>query len=270
MVVLGAAALTGGDWGLGKPLATFDQTWTFNSGELKELNVRSGYAASIRFEPSQDGTNSVYLKGQGRDKMIERLRKTELRDGTLELNLSPPAGLMLSLFHSNRAKEEIVVTLSDPEALERLSVQLDSDSLTMTDARAKNADISVDSGSIEFTNLTAGTLTMKADSGSIEGIGLHADSRISADSGSIKLEEVTGRSRLSADSGNIKLYRSDTSDTDLQADSGSVYLHLPASFAGDFDLKADSGSIRAPEAKRVTKDLVKVRSDSGNIKIEQG
>lgn len=272
LVMIGLAALSSNAWGSGKSLSSFEKKWTFAAGELRDLNVKSDYKVRMKFVKSTDGSNSVYVKGKGPEKMAEAVQEIELEDGKLALDLREPRKwFSLFDFTALRSDEEIVVTMADGTALEKLGLQLDSGSLTLDDAHAATADISIDSGSVAITRLNAGKLTLEADSGSIKADGIRTDDgEVSADSGSIKLEHVTGPLRVQADSGSIKLYKDDTASVELKADSGSVYVHLPESYAGDFDLKTDSGSIYAPEPKRETKDLVKVRADSGSIRIEQG
>ncbi|WP_219639169.1 DUF4097 family beta strand repeat-containing protein [Cohnella sp. CFH 77786] len=255
----------------GKPSRTIEKTWPFQTGELRELYVQSDYRADVKFAVSENGSNSVHLQGQVADKMIEAVQRTNLSDGKLSLELRRPGWNFGFLdIGSGRAKQEIVVTLAKGTKLENLAIHMDSGSLTLEDAAADAVDITMDSGSVTLKRLSSGKLTLKSDSGSIEGSDIQADTTVKADSGSVKLERATGRMNLQADSGSIKLYKDDTADTEIHADSGSVYVHLPASFAGSFDLKSDSGSVNAPESKGETNDLVKVRADSGSIRVEQG
>lgn len=198
MVLLGIGALTSTGGILGKPLKPFEKEWSIPAGELRDLRIRSDHKVNIVFKESTDGSQSVYVKGQGTDRKIDAIERTRLAGGELVVDLrNPDRGFMnISFgFHFNRPEEEVVVTL-------------------VPDAELDNLDLQTDSGS-------------------------------------------------------IRLHKNDTSDAEIQADSGSVYVRLPASFAGSLDLKSGSGKITAPEAKNETRDLVKVRTDSGKIEIEQ-
>jgi hypothetical protein len=272
LVLIGLAALSPQGWKFGKQLPSFDKQWPFASGELQDLRIESDYPVELKFVKTGDGTNAVSINGQAPAKTIQQLLYTELDSGTLNLDLRENPRKFWDFFDFNfrRTPEIIVVSLADGSVLDKLGMNLSSGSLTMTDVQVKSADLTVDSGSAEINNLTADQWNIHASSGSVRGNGIHAESTVTADSGSVRLEHVTGKMHVTADSGSVKLYKDDTTDTDIKADSGSVYVHLPSSFSGFFDLQADSGSIRAPQSKRDTKDLLKVRASSGSIVVEQG
>lgn len=274
LILIGLASLSATNGTIGKKLQPFEKQWRFSAGELRVLNIQSYSRVEVTFVKSVDGSNGIYLKGRGRENLIEQAQNIELADGKLDLDLREPLKTWMNLFNFNfgfnRGTAEIVVSLSDGKELEHLGVKLTSGFLKVSDARVKTAELGTNSGSIEINDLTADRLDVKVNSGSIKGSGIHADSAFESNSGSIKLERLSGPARLDSDSGSIKVYKEDTADTDIRASSGSVYVHLPASFAGSFDLQANSGSIHAPNDKRETKDVVKVRTRSGSIKIEQG
>jgi hypothetical protein len=271
LVLFGVWTLSADRWKPAEPLTDLSGSWPFASGELRDLQVKSDDELEIRFVNSVDGTSSVTLDGKGTQKMADTVAGAHLSSGKLELDLRDTSNHWFDWFRfgSSGRRQQLVVSLTDDALLDSLKVQSDSGTLSLTEARVKIADLSMDSGSVTISNLTAQHLKLQADSGSIRAEGINADSDIRADSGSIRLERVTGPTRVSADSGSIRLYKEDTSATDIQADSGSVYLHMPASFAGTYDLQADSGSIHAPESKGQTADVVKVRADSGSIRVEQ-
>lgn len=271
LVIIGLTALASNSSALGENAIDYEKKWTFASGELHQLLLKSDYAVNVKFEKSTNGTNSVYLKGQGSQSMVDAVSGTALSSGKLDVQLVDKRKWHFDLFHfgSHREVQQMIVTLAEGAELETLGLQLDSSSLSVSDAQVKNADFSVGSGSLTIENLTAERFKMQADSGSVKAVGIHADTEIHADSGSLRLEQVTGPTRLTMDSGSVRLYKDDTSPTDVKADSGSVYVHMPSSFAGFYDLQADSGSIRAPESKRKTTDVVKIRADSGSIIVEQ-
>lgn len=272
MVLLGLALIfTQGGAG-GQSLPAFERTWSFASGELRDLQVQSDYPVELSFVRSTDGNNSVYVNGKGKQKMIDAIRQIELSGGTLDLDLREPHRNFLDVFGLifNRPKEEIIVALTDDSAIERLKLKLSSGSIEARDVVVKQADIEISSGSASIENLKAEHLNLDMKSGSIKGDGIQANTSITSSSGSIKLEHLTGPAQVRSSSGSIKIYKEDTTDLDIHASSGSIYVHMPESFAGTYDVQTSSGSVRAPDSKRETKDLVKVRASSGSIKIEQG
>lgn len=272
LVLLGLAMIFVKDGYAGDALPQFEKQWSFSANELRDLRVQSDYPIILTFADSLDGSNSVRVKGQGKQKLIDAVQRIQLTEGTLDLDLREPQrnffdvlGLIL-----HRPKEEIVVSLSDDSAIEYLKLKLSSGSIAAKDVVVKQANIDIASGSAKIDNLTADLLNLNLKSGSVAGNRIRANTHIDSSSGSIKLENLSGPARVRCASGSIKIYKEDTSNLDIHASSGSIYVHMPASFAGTYDVQASSGSVRAPESKRLTQDMVKVRASSGSIKIEQG
>ncbi|WP_182303134.1 DUF4097 family beta strand repeat-containing protein [Cohnella cholangitidis] len=275
LILIGAAGALSYDWNShDKNLHAFEKTWTFSPTELRNLDIESDYDVVVTFTKSSDGQNSIQLNGRGTEKMIEKAKSTEITNQSLELDLTRTPKKYINFFDFSfaEAKEELVISVTDDTLLESLKIELDSGNIDITDAalaRISEADLSADSGNVYLNRFKSDKLNIDVDSGNINGSEVTASVSASADSGNIKLEKMTGPSNLSVDSGSIKLYKLDTANTDITADSGNVYVQVPSHFAGFYDLKVDSGNIKAPESTRQTTDYVKVRADSGNIKIEQ-
>ncbi|WP_276353404.1 DUF4097 family beta strand repeat-containing protein [Cohnella caldifontis] len=291
LVLLGVSILISRSWGAtASPEATYAKTWVFNDQALRDLNIYSDHKVKVTYVTGSGEENSVSVQGKGSSRLANAVKQTDMSgSGKLRLDLREPRrGFFWWIGNTfERGEAEIVVKMADEDRLERFGLHGDSGSVAVSGVRAESVeiaadsggvdiqeitsgklDVKADSGSVQLRNLTADKLSVKADSGSIKGSGIHADTAVSADSGSIRLENVTGPIRIHADSGSVKLYREDTADTDIEADSGSIYASLPSSFAGYFDLRSDSGRISAPSVTPETKDRVKAHTDSGSITIE--
>jgi hypothetical protein len=276
LIIIGLAGVISYDWKTTENLPEFEKQWTFSAADLRKLNIVSDYQVNVSFVKSTDGTNSISLKGQGTDKMIEKIMSTEISSQSLQLDLvqTPKKYFTLNFFDFRwvDGKEEIIISMTDDALLESLKLKLDSDKLTVTDAAiVKVADVqmTVDSVNLILNNFKSDRLDIDIDSGNFTGNIVTADITASVNSGNIKLENTTGRSSISVDSGSIRLYKLDNTNAEISVDSGNVYVQVPTSFAGFYDLQADSGNIDSPDPKRESKDYIKVRTDSGNIKIEQ-
>jgi hypothetical protein len=276
LIIIGLAGVISYDWKTTENLPEFEKQWTFSAADLRKLNIVSDYQVNVSFVKSTDETNSISLKGQGTDKMIEKIMSTEISSQSLQLDLvqTPKKYFTLNFFDFRwvDGKEEIIISMTDDALLESLKLKLDSDKLTVTDAAiVKVADVqmTVDSGNLILNNFKSDRLDIDIDSGNFTGNIVTADITASVNSGNIKLENTTGRSSISVDSGSIRLYKLDNTNAEISVDSGNVYVQVPTSFAGFYDLQADSGNIDSPDPKRESKDYIKVRTDSGNIKIEQ-
>ncbi|WP_158602422.1 DUF4097 family beta strand repeat-containing protein [Cohnella endophytica] len=275
LVIIGVAGALTYDWKSKENLPEFEKQWSFSASELRNLEIVSDYNVAVTFTKSEDGRNSIRLNGQGTEKMIENTKATEIADGKLKLDLTrmPKKYINFFDFDFGSAKEQLVISVTDASLLDSLRIKLDSGNITVTDAALETiseAKLTTDSGNITLTRFKSEKLIVGVDSGNITGNEVAADIKASTDSGNIKLDKVTGPTRLSVDSGNIRLTKQDNASSDLSTDSGNVYVQVPASFAGSYDLRTDSGSVHAPESKRTTMDYIKIRTDSGNIRVEEG
>jgi DUF4097 and DUF4098 domain-containing protein YvlB len=274
LILIGLAGVISFGWKTNDDLSDFEKKWTYSAAELRMLHIVSDYNVNVSFVKSTDGSNSIQLKGHGSKEMIEKTKNTEISSQSLKLDLTqmPKKYINFFDFSSIGTKEDLVISVTNESLLDSLMIEIGSSNLTVTDAanvRITDAELSADSGNLTIDNFKSDRLNAKVDSGNINGNAITAELTASADSGNIKFESMTGRASLSVDSGNIKLYKLDNSNAELSADSGNIYVQVPASFAGFYDLQAGSGTVHSPESKRQTKDYVKARTDSGNIKVEQ-
>ncbi|CAM3702205.1 DUF4097 domain-containing protein [Cohnella lubricantis] len=267
---VGGAALFG--FTFDKPLPAYSQKWTFSDGELRNLNVNLDYqAAVVDFVPSEDGNNSVVIEGKAKQEIIDNLKNVKLTDGELSLDLDSRDTWFSLNFDFSFDRQHITVALTEEaaQALDTVRVYSDAGSLKTSGIRARTASIATDSGSIQVVDSVSGQLSIKSDSGSIRASDIHADLQVSSDSGSITVDHLTGTAALASDSGSVKLVKDDLSGADIKSDSGSVRVQLPAAFGGIFDLRSDSGSIHAPDSKGTSQQTIKVRTDSGSIRITE-
>lgn len=273
LIAIGLYGIWFGGWNFGKKLTTYEHKWTLESREVTSLSVLSDYRVEMKFKKSDDGRNTIYVEGKAPERTIRELKAANPEQGELVIDLRQKGSSFWKpwnfITNFGSTKQSVVVSLADEETLESLRANSDSGSFELKDAAVNTIDITLDSGSLELDNVMADRLKANLDSGSFKGEHITANIEAEVDSGSVRLKHVSGKVKVSADSGSVKIYKDDNSVTDIDADSGSVYVEVPSSFAGLYDLRADSGSIKAPESKRQTTDVVKVRADSGSIRIEQ-
>ncbi|MGG1312750.1 DUF4097 family beta strand repeat-containing protein [Cohnella laeviribosi] len=226
--------------------------WKLGPGELRELAIRSrSQGLNVEFEAAGQGADSIVMEGKAEPETVKRLSEAQIRDGRLELDLDPRESFRFFDWGSWNERHHVTVRLSDPETLEKLQLRADSGSIRLTGASAGSAELSTDSGSIRIQNYKGGRLVLKSDSGSVEA------------------ERIEAELAVSSDSGSIQLRKADTSSAEIHSDSGSVKVYLPAAFDGFYELQSDTGSIRAPEQKGISPEVIKVKTDTGSIRIEQ-
>ncbi|EUJ23483.1 hypothetical protein PGRAN_08369 [Listeria grandensis FSL F6-0971] len=130
--------------------------------------------------------------------------------------------------------------------------------------------VASNSGDIEVKSVTAKTTTLTNGSGSIDGEQVSGAVKVDNNSGDIDLSGLNDAASVNSGSGEVDLDFSDLKkDVTVDADSGDVNIEIPTSFAGFLDLRSNSGDIKSPNIKTSSKTVVKVRTGSGNIKIEQ-
>ncbi|WP_027087084.1 DUF4097 family beta strand repeat-containing protein [Cohnella panacarvi] len=274
LVLIGVAGVASYNWRTGGDLTPVEKAWTFDKQALQRLEIKSDYNVEITFVRSTDGTNSIRLVGEGTEKMASDTLATEIADGALELDLrqKPERWFHFFDFNSFRAKEELTIALADGAQWDALDLKLDSGNATITDAAIaapRRTNIDIDSGNVTIERFKGDELNIDIDSGNVTADGVEAKLTVDADSGNMRLNDVAGAADLSVDSGNIRLYKLTNAETNIEADSGNIYVQVPPDFAGFYDAQADSGRVKHPESKRLTTDYVKARADSGNITIEQ-
>jgi DUF4097 and DUF4098 domain-containing protein YvlB len=258
---------------------------------MREISIVSdSLALEVHFIADGEGSNSIQVEGRAKPEVINLIKAAQVENGKLNLRFKEKWRWGLFNFSGWNEKQVITVSLTDEamQSLELLKVTNDSGSVMVDGAEALESVIQSDSGSIRLGAMQGDTLTVKSDSGSIKldsyaGSSLsiasdsgsihtgtvRADLKASTDSGSITIGQLTGASEVKSDSGSIRIVKDDETGADISNDSGSVRITIPASYSGSYDLKSDSGSIRHPDPVGTSGELIKVRTDSGSIRIVQ-
>ncbi|ACT04851.1 hypothetical protein Pjdr2_6248 [Paenibacillus sp. JDR-2] len=258
---------------------------------MQDLSIASdGLGLDINFVPSTDGSNSIHVEGKAKPEVIDQIKNARVENGKLNLRMKEKWRLNFFDFSGWNEKQVVTVSLTEDamSSLKSLNVKSDSGSVRVDGAKAADSQVETDSGSIRLGSFEAGTLTLKADSGSIKlesfkgsSLSIKSDSgsihagtvlaelKASSDSGSITIDHLSGKAVVRSDSGSIRLVKDDTSGADVKSDSGSVKIEIPSSYGGMFDLDSDSGSIHKPDQQGTSGEVIKVRTDSGSIRISQ-
>jgi len=287
LVAIGVMALFQNQYGGSKSEAYAHSLQLDN--HMREICIVSdSLAVEVNFITHTGGSNSIRVEGKARPGIIEQIETARVENGTLNLRFKEKWRWGLFNFSGWNEKQVITVSLTDDamKALESFKVVSDSGSVRVNGAAALEHVIESDSGSIRLGELQGGNLKVKSDSGSIkldryEGSSLsitsdsgsiHAGTvratlKATSDSGSITIDRLTGASELKSDSGSIRIVKDDDTGANVSNDSGSVRITVPASYSGSYDLKSDSGSIRNPDPIGTSGELIKVRTDSGSIRI---
>ncbi len=289
LVAIGILALIQNQSGSNKSKA-YDHTLRLDD-HMQEISIVSdSLALEVHFVVDGNGSNAIRVEGKARPGVIESIQAAQVTNGKLNLHFKEKWRWSLFSFSGWNEKQVITVSMTEEamQSLGLLKVTSDSGSVKVDGAAALESIIESDSGSIRLGALQGDALSVKSDSGSIkldsyEGTSLsirsdsgsihtrtvRAELKASSDSGSITIDQLTGASEVKSDSGSIRIVKVDETGAVVSNDSGSVRITIPASYSGSYDLKSDSGSIRNPDPVGTSGELIKVRTDSGSIRIVQ-
>jgi DUF4097 and DUF4098 domain-containing protein YvlB len=292
LILIGTAGVVAFDFKLSEDTPAYSKTWTIEQGDLEQLLYDNDRALTVRFEPATDGKTTVTLSGNMYQKQIDALQTIKADKGVLDINIPHDSFRLMEinfdLWKSNR--QELIVKLGNPDALQLFSIYSSSGSVKVSGAAADKIKIASGSGSMKLEDIKGDTVEIKAgsgsmtldnlkgneilidsDSGSVTGKGITGSSKITADSGSVRLSDMNGPSTVAVGSGSIRFAQAPESadSVTIETDSGSVRVTPSAKFQGSYDLRSDSGSVKAPDSKATSTEVIKVRSDSGSIRIIQ-
>ena len=268
----------------------YDHTIRLDDHMQEIAIVSNSLALEVHFVADGNANNSIRIEGKARSEVIDSIKTAKVENGKLNLPFKEKWRWSLFSFSGWNEKQVITVSMTDEamQSLGLLKVTSDSGSVMVDGAAAVESVIESDSGSIRLGDLQGEALAVKSDSGSIKlgsfigtDLSIRSDSgsihtgtvratlKASSDSGSITIDQLTGASEVKSDSGSIRIVKDDETGAVVSNDSGSVRITIPASYSGSYDLKSDSGSIRNPDPVGTSGELIKVRTDSGSIRIVQ-
>ncbi|MBC2305344.1 DUF4097 family beta strand repeat-containing protein [Listeria booriae] len=136
--------------------------------------------------------------------------------------------------------------------------------------KGDNLNVSSNSGDIEVKQAKINTATLKNSSGSIDGEQIEGVVKAENNSGDVDLSDLSDETTVTNSSGETDLSFLDVkANVAVNADSGDVSIEIPSTFDGFLDLRSNSGDIKAPNSKPSSERVIKVRTSSGNIKVEQ-
>ncbi|MBC1286041.1 DUF4097 domain-containing protein [Listeria booriae] len=136
--------------------------------------------------------------------------------------------------------------------------------------KGENLNVSSNSGDIEVKQVKVNTATLKNSSGSIDGEQVEGVVKAENNSGDVDLSDLSDETTVTNSSGETDLSFLDVkANVAVNANSGDVSIEIPSTFDGFLDLRSNSGDIKAPNSKPSSDRVIKVRTSSGNIKVEQ-
>lgn len=302
LIVIGFAGMAYQGFNFGDEYPYHEQKWTLDS--LDSLAVNSSYDVDVEFIQSKDGSNYIEIKGNMTQDTIDKLKETTLSGPDVNLDLTGKEQWGFLVINLQNGKQHINVALADPKMLDTIRFELRYHSGNFSGLQAKNIELATSSGNLSASSITSEHLTMKTKSGNIKVAKVQGDTLISntsgnvtveqlqgaltahgtsgglavhdlegpleanLTSGNIKIKNFTGVGVIKNTSGNVSISGQRSDSLDILVRSGNVNLSVDPKFRGIYDLKVDSGNIKAPDSPMETTDLIKIRTNSGNIRIE--
>lgn len=265
LIIIGVVGMSSNKFNFGDDLTEYHQKWNLDTDTLSHLVINSEYDTDIEFVHSSDGTQSIEIQG-ALDDNIEQLEQIRLENGKLEINMIDDSIHFISVsFRSH--KVHLTVSLPNENPLTDVNVDFNSSNGTVSNLTAQNVDLTASSGNLTLQSIIAKQLKIDLHSGNLTGTDIQSDTTTSVGSGNTKFINYSGIGNFSAQSGNIKLIQKGPSSLELSSKSGNVTVTPDPNFKGSFELITKSGNVHSPESLRESNDLIKVRTNSGNIKV---
>lgn len=250
---------------------SFEKEWTFNAQTLKNFTIEGNSEnLEVKFVESSSDMGSIELEGKFSQKVMDRITETTVSDDSFHLDLTTGFEFHLLSLDFTNTKTYITVALPNNDKLDNLNVNISSGNMKIDNILANNASISTASGNLTVNNALAQELTLKTVSGNINAQEITSSNlNANVSSGNIKLTDISGELTAKATSGNITISQKEIGNADVKASSGNVIFNVAKGFSGFYDLQSTSGSIKAPDSIGTTTDKIKIRVQSGNIRVNE-
>lgn len=302
LIAIGVAGMAYQQFKFGDEDPYFQQRWTLDS--LASLEVKSSYDMDVEFIKSPDGANYIEIKGNMAEDTIKKLKAASFTGPDVKLDMTENDDFSFLIINFQSTKQHMTVALADPDkALEQIKFELRSNNGNFSGIHAKDIELSTTSGNLTASSVIGESLEIEATSGNIKASDVQGETEIEIGSGNINVEQLKGNldakgtsgkitvngiegslkavltsgdtkidglvgpATLKTTSGNVTLNGQRSDSLDISVGSGNVDLSADAEFKGIYDLKASSGDIKAPDSPLITKDVIKVRTTSGNIRV---
>ncbi|RCX19197.1 DUF4097 and DUF4098 domain-containing protein YvlB [Fontibacillus phaseoli] len=301
LIIAGFAGMAYQGFEFGDENPYHQQKWSLES--LNSLSVDSSYDVDVEFIESPDGSNYIEVGGNMAQDTIDKLKSASITGPDVSIDLTEKFKLSFLTIDFQSTKQHITVALADQAMIDEISFKLHSNNGHFSGLRAKDIELTTSSGNLSASSIISEELEIKATSGNVTATDIQGETEIAVASGNTKvvnlhggltskgtsgkltvigaegpldakltsgnivIKDFTGAGVIHNTSGNVSVSDQRSDSLDISVRSGNVTLSVDPEFKGIYDLKAVTGDVKAPDSPMETKDLIKVRTTSGNIKI---
>lgn len=258
-------------WFFFQPIQEYDRVWNFHTGQLESVYIQTDYNMQIEYKESTDDTNYIEIKGAANQKVVRALDETDIVQKSLTLHLSKPGSLGKLADKASRHDETQYITfvLARGTQLHKIEANSTSEWLRIRQIKADQAILKTTSGQVKLDGFQGELLHIQTGSGDIETFKTRGQVEAGSGGGNIKVIDAEGNLNVQTDSGNIQL-SGEFTRASVQTVTGNITIALPADYEGRYDLETTTGKIRAPMSIPSSSNYIKVKTISGNIRINQG
>ncbi|OPA74713.1 hypothetical protein BVG16_23450 [Paenibacillus selenitireducens] len=265
-------------------MVDYTKKWSIDAAGLKNLKITTDFNMDVEFIESTDQSNYIELTGKLPEDVIQHLDSLQPNAGSFDLSLQYSRSFQLFSFDFPK-DQKVVVALAKDAKLQSIESDSGSSNISFEGVHAEKINFVASSGNIDVEHIQGAHIQIEGNSGNISGKGIEGDLQTKLTSGNIKLQDVKGdlqahatsgnikvnnhegAASIRASSGNVELEQRTISPLDVSAESGNVRIFVPETFDGFYDVQTGSGDMSVPESKLTTKDVIKARTSSGNVKI---
>ncbi|MBD2868062.1 DUF4097 family beta strand repeat-containing protein [Paenibacillus arenilitoris] len=237
---------------------------TVEAAGIDTINVRT---SSIDVEVVRGKSDAVQIRLDGRasEKYLDRFELIAEQDDNGLLIEGTYKDMFFVGF--NFVNVDLIVEIPD-RLWQSLEVNSNSGNIDLENVRAASASAESGSGNLELENMQADDMSLKSGSGNIEVDGLTAKNvTLQTGSGGLEMENYTAdQIKATSESGNITLENGQGA-VQGRTDSGNIRLTADE-LLQDVGLKSDSGTVRIDLEKEPRSAAIRLRTESGNRKVE--
>ncbi|MGZ9586988.1 DUF4097 family beta strand repeat-containing protein [Paenibacillus marinisediminis] len=253
-------------------LYRYKNKFEFDNEQLTSLKVNADMG-DVNIKWALDNESWIEVKGEATKDVIDRIAQAEIKGGELQLNYNykRQSWEFIQLFNMGwqHHKHEIVIHADKDFVLKGLEADLAMGSFEIDGGRYDRMKADCDMGQMEVRNIVANYAELDAAMGQVVTDAVDAPLTVKTSMGEVDMRNTLQTIDVSSEAGSVYIEQARAHNITADSSMGSVEIRVAPEFEGSYDLKVELGDITAPESKRKSDQVIKVRSEMGSINIEE-
>jgi hypothetical protein len=248
----------------------------FEKEELSQLKINIGdYDVSIKQEITSSDKNYIEIQGKVPASIELVLQQLKISDQSLifDVPVDPGTVEIKSWYwifvknYWNRPSLTITIYSRELINLDVIDIQLSSGQLSLEDLTAKRFVVNHGYGDFKMRKLEANQIRIIKNQGDVEGSQIKGSLKANMLYGDIELSRFDGPTYIDVYFGDVELQPLTVHPLEVKASTGDIEIIPATDFKGFYDVQAKLGEIQLTQPLQQTTDVIKVRTDYGDIEI---